>query len=217
MRTPTQATALAAIGASEDELGQALALLRVAGCAEPETLTLGEGDRLLLALYRAITGADLEVAVECGACETVSVAMLSPETLPPHEPRSALLGPGAGLRQPTYADLRDLPSERGQAEAELLARCTVGTPPRPAGPEELDLVDDALTGPVQVACVECGQALEAAADVQRLVLENLQRCALTLDLELHLLASRYGWSLAEIEALPDDRRRRLANLVSDGR
>jgi hypothetical protein len=217
MRTPTQATALAAIGASDDELGQALALLRVAGCAEPEALTLGEGDRLLLALHRAITGEDLEVAVECDACETVSVVMLSPQTVPPHEPRCALLGPGAGLRQPTYGDLMRLPDDPGLAEAELLGRCSVGTPPRPPRSEQLELVDDALTGPVVVLCVECGQPIETAADVQRLVLESLQRCALTLDLELHLLASRYGWSLAEIESLPDDRRRRLANLVADGR
>jgi hypothetical protein len=217
MRTPTQATALAAIGASDDELGQALTLLRVAGCSDPEALTLGEGDRRLLALHRAITGKDLEVAVECDACETVSVATLSPETVPPHEPRSALLGPGAGLRQPTYGDLVGLPDDAGTAEAELLARCTVGTPPRPASSEQLALVDDALTGPVEVACVECGRLLESAADVQQLVLENLQRCALALDLELHLLASRYGWSLAEIEGLPDDRRRRLANLIADGR
>jgi hypothetical protein len=65
VRTPSQAAALAAIAASGDELAQALALLRVAGCPQPESLTLGEGDRLLLALHRALTGADVEVALAC--------------------------------------------------------------------------------------------------------------------------------------------------------
>lgn len=217
MRTPTQAAALAAIGASDDELGQALALLRIAGCADPEALTLGEGDRLLLALYHELTGSDLEVAVECSVCETVSVATLSPQTVPRHEPRCAWLGPAAGLRQPTYGDLLGLPGDPELAETELLARCSVGRAPRPPQSEELELVDDALTGPVVLACVECEQLLETAADVQRLVLENLQRCAVMLDFELHLLASTYGWSLAEIESLPDDRRQRLANLVAEGR
>jgi hypothetical protein len=34
------------------------------------------------------------------------------------------------------------------------------------------------------------------------------------DREVHLLASTYGWDLPTIEALPDQRRQRLAALVS---
>jgi hypothetical protein len=217
MRAPSQAAAVAAIGASEDELGQALALLRAAGCAAPEALTLGEGDRLLLALHRALTGRDVEVAMRCTVCDTVSVATLTAQTVPEHEPRCAWLGPGAGLRQPTYGDLLALPGDPARAAAALLARCTIGTPPQPATAAHLDLVDDALTGPIVLACVECGQLLETVGDVQRLALEGLQRCALSIDVELHVLASTYGWSLAEIESLPDDRRRRLATLAADGR
>jgi hypothetical protein len=215
MRTPTQASALAAIAAPDDELGQVLALLRAAGVVEPETLTVGEGDRLLLALHRDLTGADVEVAVECSRCETVNVAALSPELVPPDRPRCAWLGPAVGLRQPTYADLLRLPADPSLAEAELLARCSLGTAKESPRSEQLEPVDDALTGPIALECVECGERLEVAADVQRLVLEGLQRCALTLDTELHVLASTYGWSLAEIESLPDDRRRRLARLAAD--
>ena len=218
MQTPTQAVAAAALGASDDELGQALALLRACGCAEPEALTLAEGDRLLLGVHRELAGADIEVAVRCVTCDTVNVATLTPSTVAEDAPRCAWLGPGAGLRPPTYGDLVGLPRhDPAVAEAELLVRCTVGTPLRPARPEQLELVDDTLTGPVLLACSNCGQLLETPADVQRLVLEGVQACAETLDFELHLLASTYGWSLAEIESLPDARRRRLADLVADGR
>ncbi len=217
MRTPTQAAALGAIGASDDELAQALALLRVAGQPAPEDLTLGEGDRLLLELHRALTGGDAEVELRCPACETLNVATLSPQTVPAAVPRCAWLGPGGGLRQPTYGDLLGLPADPEQAEAELLARCVVGAPSRPVLAEAFEIADDALSGPICIACVECGQPLQAPVDVQRLVLEGLQRCALTLDYELHVLASAYGWSLREIESLPDARRRHLVSLVAEGR
>jgi hypothetical protein len=214
---PGGAATLAALGSAPDELGQVLALLRAAGVERPESLGLGVGDRRLLELHRALTGRDIEVAVGCAGCGTTSVAVLSRETVPPEAPRVAWLGPGGGLREPTYADLQGLPDDRGEAEAELLRRCTVGTPAREPGPAELELVDDSLVGPVVLACVECGAALEVAADVEQLALRGLQEHAADVELEIHLLARAYGWSLATIEALPDVRRSRLARFVADGR
>jgi hypothetical protein len=217
MGTPSGAAAIAALGSSADELGQVLALQRAAGVAEPERLTLAAGDRRLLALHRALTGRDPEVVAACGACDAVNAAVLSPGTVPPEAPRTARLGAGGGLREPTYADLLGLPADAEAAEAELLRRCTVGAPARPARPGDLDLVDDSLAGPLVLECVACGAVLEIALDVERLVLQGLQRHAAEVELEIHLLASAYGWSLAAIEALPDERRRRMARLVADGR
>ena len=68
-----------------------------------------------------------------------------------------------------------------------------------------------------LACVECGAALEVAADVEQLVLEGCSEHAAEVELEIHLLARAYHWSLATIEALPDVRRSRLARFVADGR
>ena len=209
--------AVAALGSSGDELGQVLALHRAAGVSEPELLTVAAGDRQLLALHRALTGRDVEVAATCAQCESVSVAVLSPEVVPPEAARSAWLGLGGGLRAPTYADLLELPADPWAAEAELLLRCTVGAPARDPEPRELERIDDSLTGPINLGCVECGAALEVAADVERLVLEGLQRHAAEVEVEIHLLASAYGWSLPVIESLPDERRRRFARLVADGR
>ena len=83
--------------------------------------------------------------------------------------------------------------------------------------QALDRVDDSLAGPILLACVECGELLEVAADVELLALAGLQRHALEVEHEIHLLAGAYGWSLDAIEALPDERRRRLAQLVADRR
>jgi hypothetical protein len=216
VRTPTGGAAIAALGSCPDELGQVLALLRAAGVEEPERLRVAAGDRRLLELHRTLTGRDVEVAVRCHACDAMSTAVLSPETVPSGAERMAWLGPRGGLREPTYADLVGLPDD-GDAEEELVRRCTVGAPPRAGRPEELELVDDSLTGPVVLECASCGAMLEAAADAERLVLEGLQRYALEVEVEIHLLARAYGWPLAAIEALPDERRRRLARFVADGR
>jgi hypothetical protein len=211
------AAAVAALGSSSSELGQVLALHRAAGVQDPERLTVSAGDRRLLALHRALTGREVEVAAACGACDAISVAVLSPETIPAEAPRTAWLGPGGGLRAPTYGDLVELPADPEAAGPELLSRCIVGAPPRAPGPGELERIDDSLAGPVRLACIECGAALEVAADVERLVLEGLQRHAEEIEVEVHLLAGAYGWALPVIEALPDERRRRFARLVADGR
>lgn len=217
MGTLSAAAAIAALGSADDELGQVLALHRAAGVQEPERLILSVGDRRLLALHRALTGRDVEVAATCAACETVSVAALSPQTVAPHAQRTAWLRAGSGLREPAYADLLDLPGDAQAAEAELVRRCIVGAATRAPDPRELERIDGSLAGPIALACAECGAAMEVAADVERLVLEGLQCHAGEIEVEIHLIADAYGWSLSAIEALPDERRRRFARLVADGR
>ena len=54
-------------------------------------------------------------------------------------------------------------------------------------------------------------------DVQRVVLEGLQRDADEVEIEVHLLARAYHWQLDAIESLPDERRRRFAALIEAGR
>jgi hypothetical protein len=215
LRSPSGSAALAALVSSDDELGQVLALLRAAGIDEPERLSVAAGDRQLLELHRLLTGRDVEVTVTCGRCGTVNSALLSRETVPEEAPRSVPLGTGGGVRAPVYADLVALPPEPEDAVDELLRRCTVGTPSEGPRPEALELVDDSLTGPILLECFDCREPLEAAVDVELLALAGLQRHAVAIEHEVHLLARAYGWSLDVIEALPDERRRRLARFVAD--
>jgi hypothetical protein len=208
---------LTALDEGGDELGQVLAVLRAAGHPEPETLDLGSGDRLLLDVLGDVTGSDIELTARCPRCHALNSAVVGPGSVPPSRPRHALLGTGGGLRQPTYADLADLPDDDGEAARELLRRCVVGTPAIAPSADQLDLVDDALTGPVRLECAECGDLLEVDLDVQATVMERLAGHARTVDLEIHLLANAYHWSLAEITALPDAQRSALARLVAEDR
>ena len=208
---------LAALDSPTSELGQVLAVLRAAGHAEPERLPLGEGDRRLLELVCEVTGEGLEVTARCPRCETINSAVLSADSVGSARPRQARLGAGGGLRPPSYADLLDLPPQREAAVAELLRRCVVGAPSLEPSAPHLEAVDDALTGPLLLACVGCGEAISVDLDVQSAAMERLARHAGAVDVEVHLLASAYGWSLAEITALPDARRAALAHLVADDR
>jgi hypothetical protein len=208
---------LAALDEDESEVGQAVALLAAAGVESSDDLSVGEGDRLLLELCRTLTGADLEIVAVCPACGELSEAVVSPEAVPQTTAHIVPLGTSGGLREPTYRDLRRLPPDPQEGLRELLSRCVVGSPAREPGPADLELVDDSLAGPIAIACTACGEPIGVDVDVQRAVLERLARCAQEIDEEVHLLASTYHWSLGEIEALGDKRRRALALLVAEHR
>jgi hypothetical protein len=207
---------LDAMTVGKTELRQALALLTASGVDEPEHLPVSSGDRRLLAVHREVVGRHLALTAVCSGCDTVNEIVLAPETIPAEGPRIAWLG-GGGVRQPTYGDLLELPDEPDDAQRELLRRCIVGEPARAPAAEALDLVDDSLVGPLLIACAGCSEVVEVPVDVQQAVLESLRRFADSIELEVHLLARAYHWDLGTIEALPDERRERLAALVEEGR
>lgn len=212
LREPDEAT-LSALRDGATELEQAACVLTACG-VDPATTTLADGDRLLLAVCAALGGPDLELALQCPLCCDVSAVRLTPDTVPPALARSAVLGTGGGLRQPTYRDLMDLPPDE-TATVALLERCRVGDPARPATAEDLAAVDDSLAGPMVFACAGCGADVEHPVDVQTVALRELLRVLDRYDVDVHLLASAYHWSAADIDALPRERRRRLAALVAD--
>ena len=208
---------LAALDGAGNEVGQAVALLAASGVEHPERLALGDGDRALLGLCRTVTGHEVEVVAVCPACGELSEAQLGEGSVPAAAARVARLGCGGGLREPCYADLEGLPADPAAAVEELLARCVVGEPSRLPRPEDLELVDDSLAGPVVIACSDCGEPIAVDVDIERAVLERLERRAREVDREVHLLASSYHWSLAEIESLGERRRRTLAELAGEER
>jgi hypothetical protein len=206
---------LPSLDGSSSEVAQVIALLGAAGFDEPQHLSVGDGDRHLLALYRSVTGEALEVMVSCPACGALCEAQLNPGQVPPSSPRLAVLGRGGGLREPTYADLLDLPEDPAHAVGELCTRCVVGSPARAPDASDLELVDDSLAGPILIACSGCGEPIAVDVDVEQMVVERLVRRAHEIDREIHALASAYHWSLGEIESLGEDRRHALADLIAE--
>jgi hypothetical protein len=210
---PGWARVAAALDGGTDLLSQTVAVLGAA-CPDldPETLPLGEADRLLLEVHERVLGRPLEHTVTCPGCGALTTLPLGRADVGEHAPRSAWCGPGSGLREPTYADLR---AARGDGAA-LLEACRIGDARAPATLDDLAAVEGSLCGPLRSSCAECGQALEVDVDVLALVLAGLAVLRVEVDREVHLLATGYGWDLATIEALPDDRRHRLATLVAEG-
>jgi hypothetical protein len=204
---------LHAVEAAPTEFDQAVALLTACGVDDVLRLPVGIIDRLLLQAHRLVVGRDLEAVFSCTACGTLNALPLGPGDVPAYEPRSAWCGPGAGLREPIGADLLDLPGDPEQAALELSRRCWIG----PAGAERdddaLDRAEQSLCGPVHIRCVDCGAPVDGWLDVQQLVTAAVAAVVTDVDVEIHLIAARYGWDLATIEALPERRRVRLAALA----
>jgi hypothetical protein len=206
-----------AITDARNELEQAIALLSAAGVDDPRRLTIGEGDRMLLAVYRAVTGTDLALTSQCPECEVVNEIVFGADSVPALVPCSAWAEPGAGLRQPTYADLIDLPPDGAHAGEALVDRVAIGPGSGRRPPELLDVIDDSLSGTVDTRCVECATPLSLSIDIAQLVLQRTMQRVEEVDYQIHLLASTYRWELATIESLPSDRRTRLARFVTEGR
>jgi hypothetical protein len=198
------------------ELEQALALLTECGITDPITLPVGVIDRLLLRVHRVLLGHDLELVNACRSCGVLNALPLGPSDVPEYAPRCAWCGPGAGLREPTAQDLLDLPVEQVAASELVAARCAIGPDEGARDADAFSNAEQSLCGVVRVACTECGDTIAEFVDVQRLVTSAAAAAIAEADVEVHLLASRYGWDLATIEALPEARRSRLATLVRGG-
>ena len=77
----------------------------------------------------------------------------------------------------------------------------------------LDAADPLVRAAVEAACPDCGRTSEHEMDLAGFVLARLARAQDALLETVHLLASRYHWSEAEILALPAWRRARYVALL----
>jgi hypothetical protein len=214
LTAPSRLALAAAFETAVTELDEAIALLSACGVPDCLRLPVGVADRLLLAAHRLVIGADMEAVARCEACGVLNSLSLGPDDVPPHHPRTALCGPGAGVREPTCADLLGLAADPVTAARQLLLRCSIGPSGLPRDAAALDRAEQSLCGPVTVACAECGAAVTTFVEVQHLVMQAVRAAVAEADIEVHLLASRYGWELKTIEQLPEARRSRLAALAS---
>jgi hypothetical protein len=186
-------------------------------------LGASEADRLSAALYAAIYGDRAECRLRCRGCDEGYEFALALSDLiaaqdadrpgPPDAEGWWRLDAEREVRAPTLADLKACPDP--EALAARLTRGPAGDP----GPvaEFLERAAPLMSVDLQTACPHCGAEESVRFDLAVYFAARLAGERPFLVRETHLIAGRYGWSHAEIMALPRDERRTYAGLIENER
>ncbi|MGW8887823.1 T4 family baseplate hub assembly chaperone [Streptomyces sp. NPDC055749] len=230
-----------ALGAAEKSLLLHRAARPGAGTDELLSVPVGEREADLFALRRSLFGERMQVRVECGACGEAMEFDLDAGALgarPAARDRPLRVAEDdwvVEFRLPTVAGLAAAGAAGSPAEARrlLVTDCTVralrGGEPVAAEhlaallPERVERLiaekaaeaDPTAEVTLNVACPECGEATPAELDITFYLWTELDNWARDLLLDVHLLATAYGWSEPEILALSPIRRRYYLELCTD--
>jgi hypothetical protein len=209
-------------GRHEAPLDRALTLLSAAvpAGAEASGWDLGSRDALLAAVLEGFTGATAWGCIGCSACAArldvpVDIAALAraPVRARAEQLRTAADGATVAFRLPTTDDLRVVPgADAGAARRALVARCT-GRAEQDISDELAAAVEEAMeeaspVGAVEfaVGCPDCGATTVAALDVPALLWAEVELRATALLRDVHVLATAYGWTEADVLSLSPARR-----------
>lgn len=219
-------------GAGVDWIGRGLLL---AGHAWPEAtreelldLPVGVRDRLLLVLRVRTFGGQAEVTGRCGQCGIeleaavdLAAALDAWREAPPETVTIEVEGEPLEVRLPTSGDLLAAAGLSGaEAETALLERCLVRRPKAPAGAlrsavaAALAEADPLASVECELACQQCGATTVKLFDIVECLWREVAQAARRAALEVHALASAYGWSEREILAMSQARRSLYLGLVS---
>lgn len=194
-----------------------------------EELPITDVEVLLLELRRLLLGDIVRgeatcPAADCGARIDVSFAIgeyvrwHAPKTSRDVEPADGegwfkLVNAPVRFRLPLASDRMAVAGKR-DADRLLMGRCVdpPELPPRLLARvgRVLGLLAPSLADVVQGACAECGATVSVYFDPQEFALRELTRESAYVYDEIHLLASRYHWTEAEIMAMPRARRMQYA-------
>ncbi|MEU7089207.1 hypothetical protein [Streptomyces achromogenes] len=226
-------------GLAEAPAGRALLLH---GTARPDLDTtalpavpLGEREGDLLALRRALFGERMQVRLDCHACGADMEFELDAGDFTRSLDRPARQvvrltedGWDITFRLPAAADLTAVARATDPRTA-LLGRCLVSAvhdgAPRTADSlpppvqrriaEAVEAADPGADITLNVGCPECGTTTRAELDIASYLWTELDAWARDTLLDVHLLATAYGWSEPEILALSPLRRRYYLELCAD--
>lgn len=226
-------------GLAEAPAGRALLLHRTArpdlDAGTLPVLPVGAREADLFTLRRALFGERMQVRLECRACgEDMEFDLDAGEFARSLARRDESVvqvregGWAVEFRLPGLADLTAA-ARAADPRAALLARCLVsavrdgaavaaGELPVPVQRRIAEAVEAADPGgdvTLNVACPECGQATRAELDIASYLWTELDAWARDVLLDVHLLATAYGWSEPEILALSPLRRRYYLELCAD--
>ncbi|MPY52216.1 T4 family baseplate hub assembly chaperone [Streptomyces acidicola] len=215
---------------------QGLPVLPV-GAREADLFTLRRalfGERMQVRLECGACGEDMEFDLDAGefarslSGRDESIVRVGEDGREETVIRVAEGGWDVQFRLPGVADLTAV-ARAADPRGALLARCLVS-----AVRDGADVSADELPVPVQrriaeaveaadpgadvtltIACPECGQATRAELDIASYLWTELDAWARDVLLDVHLLATAYGWSEPEILALSPLRRRYYLELCAD--
>ena len=225
---------------TQTQVQRALTLLELAvpkqSAAELARYSVGQRDRELLALRERLFGPRLTGAAHCPVCREqievdFSVADITAEVAAATGSFHAMETGGYGLRfrLPDCGDLANVDAlEPGSDPSiRLLQRCVAEAHVNGDDVPVHELPADVVTalslkmseldpqGDVQLAlnCPSCGHRWTAPFDVASYLWIEIQSFATRMLREVHLLASAYGWSEADILALSEPRRRAYLEIL----
>jgi hypothetical protein len=200
-----------------------------------ETLSAGERNRRLLDLREQAFGPELVAVADCPACgERLEMTFATADMRPPEtgletQPhRLERDGYAVDFRAPTVADLvaAGAAADAGEGRRVLLERCIVtshggsAVPPAelPAPVLEQVMAGMAAADPgadveLALACPGCGHQWSAAFDIAEYFWSEIDEWAERTLIEIHALASAYGWTEGDILGLSPARRRRYLEMV----
>jgi hypothetical protein len=203
---------------------------RLGGEHEPETLSTGERDAELARLYGRTFGERVTALTHCGNCgelldlsfELSEVAAGYGDTRCEWQVSGGMPVRDVRYRLPSSGDLA-LASRAPSATAArgiLLERCVISADCQGASIHPTDLPEEvlALLGEAMAAhdpqsdvlldtvCPECHAHAQVSFDIVRFMWSKIAERARQVLVDVHVLALTYGWSEAEILALPRARR-----------
>jgi hypothetical protein len=201
-------------------------------------LSIGERDGQLIRLREALFGFRLETLTVCPKCEeqleltfsTQDIQVPAPAlpALPEDGVRVEADGYEVTCRVPTSADLLEIAQSAATDRHDALLKCCIQTARR--GSENVDpatlpanVVSAVIDGmaqadpqaEVQIAlvCVACSHRWSLPFDIFSYLWSEIEEWAQRLLLEVHALASAYGWSESDILLLSPRRRRLYLDMV----
>jgi hypothetical protein len=217
------------LGRGQPDAARVAALVaQVWGADTAAADTLGLRNQRCLALHQALCGGRIEAQVTCPDCAAANEAELPVEDLLalPAPPAAVTVETESGPTRfglPRMAELAALAGGGAEAAGALAARLALDGPNGPLSPGAIasaaaawEAADPAGAIALGVTCVGCGRAMTATVDPPVFVARDFDRLADRLMGEVDTIARAYGWTEAEILALPRERRQRYLALAATG-
>jgi hypothetical protein len=210
----------------QPHLARALAL--VSGTqpgVEAQYLPIGDRDRRLLTILTDNFGAGIEAVADCPACSamieiTLDAARLAETIVEDRNLTIVLRGRNHRLRLPSSSDVAAA-AETGFPARMLAMRCLDGdSVVDTLSDDDVERIGHALAAAeplldprIAMTCPDCGAEQEHGFDIAAFLWDKIEVRARGLLTHIHLLARAYGWSEADILALPEARRAAYLDFV----